>query len=94
MRDTRTAFVLFAPAFALLGFVLFSPVVYAILRCQRLVKGYGDTHERGLRNFERLMAAARQLAGRADALAELRSADEADEQGQVLAAALQRLDLA
>ena len=58
-----------------------------IVRCQRLVKGYGDTHERGLRNFERLMAAARQLAGRADAapaLARLREAALADEHGQAL----------
>ena len=29
---------------------------------QRLVKGYGDTHERGLQNFKRIAAAARRVA--------------------------------
>jgi indolepyruvate ferredoxin oxidoreductase beta subunit len=58
-----------------------------IVRCQRLVKGYSDTHERGVRNFERLMAAAQRLAGRADAataLARLREAALADEHGKAL----------
>ena len=58
-----------------------------IVRCQRLVKGYSDTHERGVRNFERLMAAAQRLAGRADAaaaLAKLREAALADEHGKAL----------
>lgn len=65
-----------------------------IVRCQRLVKGYGDTHERGLANFERLRRAWSRRPLPAATLAELRSAALADEQGQVLAAALQRLDLA
>ena len=30
-----------------------------VAQCQRLVKGYSDTHERGLRNFETVMAAVR-----------------------------------
>jgi len=58
-----------------------------IARCQRLVKGYSDTHERGTRHFERLMAAARKLAGRADAapaLSRLREAALADEHGKAL----------
>ena len=62
-----------------------------IARCQRLVKGYSDTHERGMRNFEQLMAAARKLAGRDDAAAalqRLRDAALADEHGKVLGAAL------
>jgi indolepyruvate ferredoxin oxidoreductase beta subunit len=62
-----------------------------IVRCQHLVKGYSDTHERGVRNFEQLMAAARRLAGRADAaaaLARLREAALADEHGKALGAAL------
>jgi len=61
-----------------------------IARCQRLVKGYSDTHERGTRQFERLMKAAQQLAGRADAaqaLARLRQAALADEHGKALDAA-------
>ena len=52
-------------------------------QCQRLVKGYGDTHERGWRNFGVLMG----VVGRAGAalapatLAELREAALADEHG-------------
>ena len=60
-------------------------------RCQRLVKGYSDTHERGTRNFEQLMAAARKLAGRDDAAAalrRLRDAALADEHGKALGTAL------
>lgn len=34
-----------------------------IAECQRLVKGYGDTHARGLKNFERVMKAAKAIAG-------------------------------
>jgi indolepyruvate ferredoxin oxidoreductase beta subunit len=58
-----------------------------IARCQRLVKGYSDTHERGTRNFERLMTAAQKLSGRADAapaLNRLREAALADEHGKAL----------
>ena len=58
-----------------------------IARCQRLVKGYSDTHERGTRSFERLMAALPRLAGRADAartLSRLRDAALADEHGKAL----------
>jgi indolepyruvate ferredoxin oxidoreductase beta subunit len=61
-----------------------------IVRCQRLVKGYSDTHERGVRCFERVMAALPRLAGRADAapaLAKLREAALADEHGKALDAA-------
>jgi indolepyruvate ferredoxin oxidoreductase beta subunit len=46
-----------------------------LAECQKLVRGYGDTHDRGWRNFERLVAAAHGLegkAGSADALARLR----------------------
>ena len=62
-----------------------------IARCQRLVTGYSDTHERGVRHFEQLMAAARRLAGREDAaaaLCRLRDAALADEHGKALGAAL------
>lgn len=62
-----------------------------IARCQRLVTGYSDTHERGVRHFEQLMAAARKLAGRDDAAAalhRLRDAALADEHGKALGAAL------
>ncbi len=63
-----------------------------IALCQRLVKGYGDTHERGLRNFETLRSVWRAGAqGVASAsLASLRDAALADDQGVALRAALQR----
>jgi len=64
--------------------------------CQRLVKGYSDTHARGLRNFEALMAAV-QRAGAALApatLRELRDAALADEHGDKLRATLARHALA
>lgn len=67
-----------------------------VARCQNLVKGYGDTHARGLRNFETLMAVV-QRAGAALApatLRELRDAALADEHGRQLQAALQRHALA
>ncbi|MGE0799338.1 MAG: indolepyruvate oxidoreductase subunit beta family protein [Lautropia sp.] len=68
-----------------------------IVRCQRLVKGYGDTHARGLANFTALMEAARALAatGTPDAAAELarlRAAALADESGEALRRARAALD--
>jgi indolepyruvate ferredoxin oxidoreductase beta subunit len=67
-----------------------------VAQCQRLVKGYSDTHARGLRNFETLMAAV-QRAGAALApatLRELRDAALADEHGDKLRATLARHALA
>ena len=63
-----------------------------IAQCQRLVKGYGDTHERGWRNFETLMGEAdRAGATLAPAtLRELRDAALADEHGEKLRALLAR----
>lgn len=57
-----------------------------VAHCQRLVKGYGDTHERGWRNFETVMGEL-ELAGAAMApakLRELRDAALADEHGDKL----------
>ncbi len=66
-----------------------------IARCQRLVKGYGDTHARGWRNFETLRLVWRGAARPAPALlAELRDAALADEHGRSLQAALRRHGLA
>ena len=64
-----------------------------IVRCQRLVKGYGDTHERGLRNFALLRQAWQGGGVRITPamLAQLRDAALADEHGNALRAALQRL---
>lgn len=67
-----------------------------IAQCQRLVKGYSDTHERGLRNYDTVMAAV-QRAGAAIApatLRELRDAALADEHGNKLQAVLARHALA
>ena len=67
-----------------------------IVQCQRLVKGYGDTHARGLSNYQRLMQAV-QRAGSHLApatLRELREAALADEHGKALQAALARHALA
>ena len=67
-----------------------------VVRCQQLVKGYGDTHARGLRNFEALMAALATAGdGMApDDLAALREAALADDRGDALQAALARLSAA
>ena len=67
-----------------------------VAQCQRLVKGYSDTHERGLRNYETLVAVV-QKAGVALApatLRELRDAALADERGDKLRATLTRHALA
>ena len=67
-----------------------------VAQCQRLVKGYSDTHERGVRNFEAVMAAVKK-GGAAVAPAtvrELRDAALADEHGHQLGAALARHALA
>jgi indolepyruvate ferredoxin oxidoreductase beta subunit len=64
-----------------------------VAQCQRLVKGYSDTHERGLRNYETVMAAL-DAAGTAMApatLRELRDAALADEHGDKLRATLARV---
>jgi indolepyruvate ferredoxin oxidoreductase beta subunit len=67
-----------------------------VAECQRLVKGYSDTHERGVRNYDLVMGAL-QRAGSALApatLRELRDAALADEHGDRLRAALARHALA
>jgi indolepyruvate ferredoxin oxidoreductase beta subunit len=43
-----------------------------VVKAQQLVKGYGDTHSRGWRNFQRLMTALPKLQNEADAAAQLR----------------------
>ena len=47
-----------------------------IIRCQRLIKGYGETLERGFARFEQLLATYRQIAGSADAARVLRELRE------------------
>ncbi|MEO8123961.1 MAG: indolepyruvate oxidoreductase subunit beta family protein [Burkholderiales bacterium] len=57
-----------------------------IAECQRLIKGYGDTHERGMRNFTTLMQVLDQLpaASAPERLRALRDAALADEHGDKL----------
>jgi indolepyruvate ferredoxin oxidoreductase beta subunit len=65
-----------------------------IAACQRLVKGYSDTHARGLRNFQTVMAALPALRGKADASARLRGLRDAalaDETGARLESAMKEM---
>jgi indolepyruvate ferredoxin oxidoreductase beta subunit len=66
------------------------PLALEIVRCQRLVKGYGDTHERGWRHFETLQRVWRVRGAELSPLAlrELVAAALADEHGAALQAAL------
>ncbi len=48
-----------------------------IAECQQLVKGYGETHARGLRSFDRVIAAAKASAGMSEAARNLRRWREA-----------------
>ncbi len=63
-----------------------------IATCQGLIKGYGETHERGRRHFDAIMARLETWnAGDADAAGRLRALREAalaDEEGAALTAAL------
>lgn len=63
-----------------------------IARCQRLVKGYGDTHARGMDNFTRIMERLPAIRAHPQPAQQLRSLIEAalaDEHGTRLATALQ-----
>jgi indolepyruvate ferredoxin oxidoreductase beta subunit len=63
-----------------------------VLRCRRLVKGYSDTHARGLSKFDRVLAAVPMLVGKPGGAAWLRRLVEAalaDEMGSMLEGALQ-----
>jgi indolepyruvate ferredoxin oxidoreductase beta subunit len=62
-------------------------VAVQLAKAQRLVKGYGETHERGWRNFSTLLTQLDMLAGRSDGgtvLARLIEAALADEEGASL----------
>lgn len=65
-----------------------------IARCQRLVKGYSDTHARGEGNFEKIMEVIGRLGGKAapaDVVRRLRNAALADEEGKKLASEIAAL---
>lgn len=62
-----------------------------VIRCRRLVKGYSDTHARGLSKFDRVLEGVALVAGRADAAdwaRRLREAALQDEAGKALDGAL------
>jgi indolepyruvate ferredoxin oxidoreductase, beta subunit len=62
-----------------------------LTKCRRLVKGYSDTHSRGLSKYDRIVGALWRLEGRADAadwIRRLRDAAFADEDGKMLDGAL------
>ena len=61
---------------------------------QRLIKGYGETHQRGLANYQRILASLDAVSSAprpAEALARLRDAALKDEEGTALGAALAKL---
>ena len=62
-----------------------------LARAQRLIKGYGETHERGWHNYTRILEKLDTLAARSDGaavLARLQEAALADEEGKMLTAQL------
>jgi indolepyruvate ferredoxin oxidoreductase beta subunit len=62
-----------------------------VIRCRRLIKGYSDTHARGLSKFDRVLEGIALVAGRPDAAdwaRRLREAALQDEEGEALAGAL------
>jgi indolepyruvate ferredoxin oxidoreductase beta subunit len=66
-----------------------------VAECPRLIKGYGETHERGSRNFAVVMGTLPDLRTRPDAagrLKRLREAALADEDGEQLRRLLQELN--
>jgi indolepyruvate ferredoxin oxidoreductase beta subunit len=66
-----------------------------LLACRRLVKGYSDTHARGMSKFDRVMAAATLLDGRSDAADWVRLLREAalkDEDGIGLDGAIKTIE--
>ena len=65
-----------------------------LLRCRRLIKGYSDTHARGLTKFDSVMNGAAILKGRKDAadwVARLREAALQDPEGKALSGALETI---
>ena len=68
-----------------------------VVECQRVLKGYGATHEHGRESFALLMAAVDGFGDRTDGPAELRrlrAAALADEDGRALRAALGQVAVA
>jgi indolepyruvate ferredoxin oxidoreductase, beta subunit len=67
-----------------------------LAECPRMVKGYGDTHAQGSKNYDRVLEALPKLKGKRDAassLKKLREAALADDSGEKLATALNEVAL-
>lgn len=65
-----------------------------VIRCRRLIKGYSDTHARGLSKFDRVLDGIALVAGRDDAAdwaRRLREAALQDEKGKALDGALETI---
>lgn len=69
-------------------------IAIEVLKCQRLIKGYSDTHARGLSKFQRVIAAGfqRPQKDRAQWIRKLRHAALQDEAGEQLEQLLQAAD--
>ena len=66
-----------------------------VLRCGRLIKGYSDTHARGLSKFQRVLGMVDRVAGRPDAadrVRQLRDAALLDEDGEALGEAVRAIE--
>ena len=66
-----------------------------ILMCRRLIKGYSDTHSRGLSKYDRVLAGIALVEGRSDAAdwaRRLRDAALADETGTALDGAVRTIE--
>ena len=72
-----------------------SALAVEILKCQRLIKGYSDTHVRGSGKYHKVLAALPRLdgdTGAPDWIRRLREAALQDEAGDALDALLLELD--
>ena len=74
-----------------LGYLPKYDLAVEVVKCRRLVKGYSDTHARGLSKFDRVLEAAALVAGREDGpdwVRRLREAALKDEEGKALDGAI------
>ena len=74
-----------------LGYLPRYDLAVEVIKCRRLVKGYSDTHARGLSKFDRVLEAATLVANRDDAadwVRRLREAALKDEEGKALDGAI------
>lgn len=74
-----------------LGYLPRYDLAVEVIRCRRLVKGYSDTHARGLSKFDRVLDGIALVSGREDAAdwaRRLREAALMDEEGKALDGAI------